>query len=126
MQINLGEEQMRAVVSKAILESLGDEQKTLILTQAVEHLMKAPDDNRGYPYNQDKRNYLQRAFDAASERALGKIADEEMQKPENIEKIRALLGPVLEAALSKSEAWDNMRKALAEAITRAFENQRRD
>ena len=49
-----------------------------------------------------------------------------MQKPENLDKIRALLGPVREAALSKSEAWDNMRKALAEAITRAFENQRRD
>ncbi len=120
MNLTLNEEQMRAVVTKAILEGLGDEQKTLILQQAVEHLMGAPEKS-GYSYKQDNRNRLQIAFDNAAERALEQIAREEMAKPENVEKLRALVGPCLEQALTNSTSYAAIKRAVGSAIAAAFD-----
>lgn len=121
MNLALNEEQMRAIVTKAILEGLGDEQKALIIQQAVEHMMGQPEENRGYPYNQDKRNRLQRAFDGAVEQALTVVAREEMAKPENRDRLRAIIGPLLEKVLTEEADWGPIHRAIGSAISEAFQ-----
>jgi hypothetical protein len=122
MNITLPEDQMRQIVTKAILEGLGDEQKTLIMTAAVEHLLGQPEE-RGYHHNQDKRNRLQRIFDQAAEFAMQQVAREEFAKPENVARLREILGPILTNVLGEPGAY-LMRSAVGDAIGKAFENQK--
>jgi uncharacterized protein (UPF0335 family) len=120
--IQFNEEQMRAVVTKAIVEGLGEEQKTLVIQQAIESLMK-PAKSSGYPV--DNRSVLQVAFDNAVGFALDRVARAELEKPEYVEKMRKLFQDVAAKVLDDdNEGRQLLRDAITSALTEGIRKTR--
>ena len=112
MNIGFNDEQMRAIVTKAIVEGMGEEQKAIIIQKAIESLMGPSNTD---PYAKDKRSKLEVAFDNAANFALNQLAREGFQKPENIARMRALLLVVIDKIFAGEHA-QTVSDAIATAI----------
>jgi hypothetical protein len=119
LDLKFDEGQMRAIVTKAILEGIETQQRDLIIQKALEHLLSPANPNS---YN-DKRSKLEEAFETAVRGAMAKIATEELAKPENTERIRTLFAGVVEKAFSE-EGQVFMRDKMVEALAGAMRKER--
>lgn len=115
MQLNFNDEQMRAIVSKAIIDGLGDEQKQLLIAKAIEGMLGPANPNDYH----DKRTKLEVAFDQAVSQMLAQIAREELERPEYQRKLRALFVEVAEKFFAG--AGSGVATKLATALSTAFD-----
>lgn len=117
--INFSNEEMSALVSKAIIEGLGDDQRNLLIKQAIESLMTV--DNRD-SYGRDKRNRLQIAFDEAVVNHARRVASEELAKDENVAKLHSLVAEAIERLFTgdvRADVIEAMVKGMTELMRKA-------
>jgi hypothetical protein len=122
MNLSFNEEQMRALVTKAIVDGLGDEQKTLLISRAIEGLME-PAKRDQWGQVSDKRSKLEVAFDTAASAAMLQVAREELNKPENVEQLRKLVESSV-ARLFSVEHVEQVTSRLAFALRDALTGQK--
>ena len=111
---------MNQIVSKAIIESISDEQRDLIIQQAVNSLLKAPPRSG---YGVEPQTPIQAAFDNAVSMAAMKIAHDFVAENEQLkDKVRALLAQSAEVLLADeySEFGQKMRKGIAAVMADAL------
>lgn len=111
MEVKIDEEHMRALMTKAVLEGLGQDQRDLIFQKAVESLFQRARPNDYY----DKRTKLEVAFDQAASGLMLSIATEELRKPEHTDRLRSIFDEAI-AKVFESEG----RKKLVETIANAM------
>jgi len=120
--INIPEDAVRSIVSKAIMENLPQETKDDVIRQAVTSLITPPRDTYGRP----SETPLQAAFSQAVHRAVHQIATEMVeQNPQVRQRIADLLGELTAALIRQDDEW-TLRTKIAEAVTTAVINWRRE
>lgn len=122
-KIVFSDEMMRQLVSKAILDGISTEDRTSIITAAVQSLFTVPD--RGQYRYGDKRTRIQEAFDDACGHVARVIATEELQKPERRVQIQQLVADAVDVAMNDNMARSlivtKMAGALADALSKIRE-----
>lgn len=108
MQLNVTDEQLQSVITAAILQSLGTEQRDALMTEAIKGLMELKQDNG---YGRSKRTQLQEAFQNAAYTVANKMAREFFEQDENAQAQMKQL--VIDAWLA---AMTTGREALVERI----------
>ena len=113
--LNLPDEQMREIVSAAILQTVTAENRDALITQAIASLF-APNSS-GYG---SKQSPLQDAFNSAVFAKARQIVIEVLDLDETLNnKIKAIIVEAAEKALS-DEKRDDMINSMASAIAAGF------
>lgn len=121
MNIKLDEEQMRNIVSKAILEGLGTEQKDMLIQGALQYLLSVPDSgNPGFGQRRDGRTVLQKIFDQQLEYYANRICTEYLETGENMQKLRETVIAAVDTHLSNTDTYKDLSQKFASAIGSAF------
>lgn len=117
MEIKLDAEAMAAVASTAIFEQMSEENRNLVLQQALQHLL-SPMKQERYSSTPPK-SPLQEAFELAIRQAAFTAVKEKIENdPELQAKIQELLGPLINSAMS-AEA-ENYNTSLSEHLGSAI------
>jgi hypothetical protein len=112
--VSIDPDTMRTVVAKAILDGLSQEQRDLVIEQAVKALI-TPTKPAGSFGSATGPSPLQQAFDMAVHRACNKVADEILANtPEFQERLRGLFSDTVKSAMQSAD-WDLQRK-ISEAV----------
>lgn len=117
MELKLNSEAAAAVASAAIMQSLTEEYKEQVLSQAVQYLLSPPKGNT--PSFRDGKTPLQEAFEQALTVAAHKaVADRIANDPQLNRAINDLLSPLITAALDEeAKNWDTtLASKLGQAI----------
>jgi predicted NAD-dependent protein-ADP-ribosyltransferase YbiA (DUF1768 family) len=119
-EIKIESDAMQAIVSKAILEGIDENQRKAIMEQAVAALI-AP--RGGDTYGRNKTTPLQDAFDAAVRNVVHEVArDAITDNAELREKVRALVVEAMAGALDKgSKLRERVADAVANSIVESWE-----
>lgn len=116
MDIKLSDAALHTIVSKAILEGMGQEQRDLLVQNAIESLFKEAN-----PSNySDKRTHLEVAYQRAINYTAEKIALEVLERPEFRARVEAV---VVEAVNRQFEGdgRESLVQRMADGIGRAFD-----
>jgi hypothetical protein len=118
MDLKLDANSMQAIVAKAILEGMSEEQRAAILTKAIEALMVERANPNSY---QDRTTVIEDAFNRAAREAVYALAREKFKEPALV----ARLGEVLEGAIKKvfepdSDGAEPLTAILAKAMTQGL------
>jgi hypothetical protein len=109
---------MQAIVSKAILEGIDQNQRDALLEQAVRYLLVAPP-KQGYGAPEPKTP-LQSAFDQAVGVAVNGVAREMVEGNQRLQqRIRELMSEAIESILMEGDTSlaDSVRQSLGEAVS---------
>lgn len=117
LSLNLGEEQMRAIVAEAIVAKLDDAARKQLIEDAVGKVLTP--EKQGYGYGAKEQSPLEVAFQQAVRRLTFEVAEEYIAShPEIRQRIEEALG----AALVKLTQQDyGIRDAIASAVSSALE-----
>ena len=117
MNISMNEEQMTALVSKAIFDGLTQEAKDEMLQKALRHLMTK--DDRSYGHG-PKRTPLEESFQSAAYAVTREIATQKLQTDEafrsNIEALFAELGRKLFEGPLREKLVERMADSVVENL----------
>lgn len=119
--INLSDDQMQALVAKAMFEGMTDEQKSQMITSAIQASLTKPRGDRAYG---EKRSEFQIAFDTAVYTVTNRIA---LEMIESDESFRAQLKGLFADAAAKlfdKEAREPLVTEIAELIRRGLSKDR--
>lgn len=120
MRLDLSDEQLKAILSAAIIEHLGPDNRDKLLRSAIEdHLMK-PESSTGY--RSDPRTRLQVAFDQASFQVAVEIIREELKKEPSRMELEKLVRATIEKVMS--EHIETLATEMAQAFQRAISKDR--
>lgn len=118
MNISMNEEQMTALVSKAIFDSLTQDAKDEMLQKALRHLMTKDDKSYGYG---PKRTPLEEAFQGAASTVTRRIATEHLENDEafkmNLESLFADLGKKLFEGPLRAKLVETMADAVVHNLS---------
>lgn len=114
MTMQLTDDQLRTIVSKAIFDQLEGPKRDEMITKALTQIMTAEKD--GYNYGRRQKSDLERAFQDALSNVSRQICEEWIQKREN----RVRIEDVIRAAIERSMN-DKLVDKISEAISQAFE-----
>jgi len=113
----MNEEQMTALVSKAIFDGLTQEAKDQMLQKALRHLMTKEEKSYGYG---PKRTPLEEAFQSAAFTVTRQIAEDRLSNdPEfkaNIESMFADLGKMLFGEKMRAKLIETMADAVLSGL----------
>lgn len=102
MDIKLDQEQMTTVVSAAILKSIDEDQRNVLIEGAIKHLLTRPPSNNGYGSNQ-RESPLMDAFNSAAAHVAHKLAEEMISGDETLKgKIKSLISDAFEKVFTES------------------------
>lgn len=122
--IQLDDAQLSAVISKAVLDAMsGENRDTLIRTAVTEILTRKVSDRYG------ARTQMEEAFASACSKVAERIALEEMNKTENLAKVRAVVVAGVDKALGDITVGggtlaSKMVEAIAEKVRQAISGDR--
>lgn len=117
--IQIDTEAIQTIAQKAILEGLGQDQRDLIIQQAVEGLLARPKNQNSWRGDHDP-SPLQIAFNNAVSSVAMQIAREVVAEDERVkERIRELMGEVI-AELLGDEGYSEAAEIFAGALTSAI------
>ena len=121
MGISFTNEQMEALVAKAIIDGLTPEQRTEMITTAIKQVLAKPVNQNSWG---DKRSELQLAFDRAVTTVANNIATDMIKNDEAFKaQIKSLFVDVSEKLFS-SERRDEMASNIAGVIEKALTRDR--
>lgn len=117
MNISMNEEQMTALVSKAIFDGLTQEAKDEMLQKALRHLMTKEKSSYGY---EPKRTPLEEAFQSAARIVAHETATVKLQSDEtfktNIEALFTDLGKKLFEGPLREKLLESMADAVVSGL----------
>lgn len=96
--LDINDEAMMAVISKAVLQSITKERQEELLTKAVTSLLQAPRE-AGSRYGHRNKTVLQECFDDAAREVARKKCVEHLNKPDQLDKIERLVSDAAQKAL---------------------------
>src|SRR5882762_7773593 len=100
MDIKLDQEQMTTVVSAAILKSIDEDQRNVLIEGAIKHLLTAPPSNG---YGSTRVSPLMDAFNSAAGRVASQLATEMISGDEVLKgRIRVLINDAFEKVFTES------------------------
>lgn len=117
MDIKIDSTLMREVVSSAIMTSISQEQRNILITNAVKHLL-TPKESAGY--GRQSQSPLEEAFNDAMRLNARRLAEELLQQDTGIQtQLRELITEaVLKLMTNNREATvDKIAAAIAEGIS---------
>lgn len=122
MNLNLNDDALQALVSKAIVDTLTPEMRVNLITSAVKDTLQKAESSNGY--NSDRRSPLQRAFDNACRVEAERFAREQLEKdPVFQEQLQGLFKDVA-AKLFDEQNRDELVSAMADNIRKALTKDR--
>lgn len=121
MDIKVDNDEMNAIVAKAVVDSLTPERREKLITQAVTKMLSA---NPGGPYDRDKRSDLQKVFDDAVYSAATKYARETLLDNADFQvNIESLFADAAKKLFAQ-EHRDDLTSGIAEFIRKALTKDR--
>lgn len=118
MNIQINPDDVKALVSEAILKTLDDEKRATLIKDAIAHLLTPP---TGGGYGYDKTTPLQSAFRVAVEHTARRLCLEMLEQDEGLKgQIRALLTEAMEKAMTtqREKVVNDMAENFASWLTR--------
>lgn len=114
MNLNLNDEQLKTVISAAILQTLSEERRGELLTEALKHLLTP--ERKGY--GQPEISPLQSAFNYQLTCVARDIAGEMLREPEVQARLRSLIVEAVEAAFStnRQRVIERVSDAVADVL----------
>ena len=118
MTMQITDEQVRAIVAKSILESLGPEVREKMLERAIVSIITPPKKGDYGHYGQDKKSDLETQFEMAARIEVQRIVRELVEKDGTIQaRIREVVGGALTKALSSDKLIDTLADGILDAFT---------
>lgn len=121
LNLRLPEEALTQIVGKAVIDALSDEDRNLIIAQAIAQMNK-PNSTGGW--NSDKRSPLQFAFDNAVANLVHKLVAEIVEESEQYAAIKAEVKAMLDRFPSV-ENDDELKTEIVNAVIRHTAEQAR-
>ena len=122
MNLNLNDDALQALVSKAIVDTLTPEMRENLITSAVKDTLQKVESSGGY--NSDRRSPLQRAFDSACRAEAERFAREQLENdPVFQEQLQGLFKDAA-AKLFAAENRESLVSAMADTIRIALTKDR--
>jgi uncharacterized membrane-anchored protein YjiN (DUF445 family) len=119
MEIKIEQEKVQAIISQAILKELGENQRDMLIAQAIEYLLKEQASGSGY--SSTKFIPLHQAFNSAVAHSAQKVARELVENDEQIQaKLKALLTEAMEKVFN--EKRETMVDSMAAAFIKGFDS----
>lgn len=120
MKIELSEENLKSVVSEAIMNSLSLEQRNVLIQNAISYLL-TPTSNSLYD---QKKSPMQEAFNNAISQVAREVVTEEMKSNSEIKlKIKELMANAIEK-MFEPEAQNAIISNIQESFRNAFDRSR--
>ncbi len=118
MDIAIDPKALQTIVSDAIFKSLDEKKRDTLIQAALQHLM-TPAKAAGGWGSREGSTPLEQAFQVACAQAAQKIVTEELQKPEQREKIAAIIHKAFDKAFLSEDGKivDELAKSLVNAVT---------
>lgn len=121
MSLTFNTEQMEALVAKAIIDGLTDEQRSSMIQEAIKGIISKPADPRNY---NDKRSQLQVAFDCAVSAYAEKYARLQLETDETFKSgVAALFTAAIKRLFEDSER-EEIITGIANTIKRGLSKDR--
>lgn len=118
--VNLDNDALKTVLAKAVLDTLTPEKKDELISAALKELIAVPPKPAGpYGYNKE-RSKLEELFDATCADVARGIVREEMNKPENADKIRDLVTRAWEKFLKDEARVEKAVSRMSDALVSAM------
>jgi hypothetical protein len=115
--ISIDDKTVQSLVSKAIVDELGKEGRDLLITQALETLIKPNVNAYG---REEGPPPINRAFEQAVQQASWEVAREVVKEHEELRaKLRELVGDVILDLLGGEEYSSSARTAIAQGFVKA-------
>ncbi len=116
ISVNINSDDLKKLAGEAILRSIDQEKRDLLIKQAIEHLLAGPKDS----YGRATASPLERAFRDAVEAVAQKIVTEELQKDDGVrETVRKLMTDAW-AKMTGPEGYQNLVDRATAALSKAF------
>jgi hypothetical protein len=117
MKLEFNDEQMRNIISAALLQAINPEQKTLLIEGAIQSLLSPSRD--GY----SRKNILQEAFDDAAGTYARRLIEEEFKTNTAFQaQVKELMLKVMERFFKERE--EHVISKLADAMSHALTRDR--
>jgi hypothetical protein len=117
--IHLDDAQLKSIISEAILTSLTEERRAAIIKAAIEWLV-APSENGSY-YG-SRKSPLESAFNSAIADLARKLAAEQLESTEMVDRVRLLITEAAQRALETNR--EKLVENVANAISKGLVNER--
>ncbi len=119
MEIKIEQEHVQQIISDAILKELGEEKRNLLISQAIDMLLKQQTTGSGY--NQRSFIPLHESFNNAAQQVSMKIAREYLESNEDVQnKIKQLLVDAIERVFTTKR--EEIITKIADAFEKGFES----
>ena len=117
MEIKIPDDKMKEIVGGAILKEIGENQRDMLISQAISYLL-TKQENTGY-YNNKSNIPLVTAFNHALEKVVKEVAEDFIK---NDPQIRASIQDLLVKAANQKlkKNIDDISYVMTEAMCRAF------
>lgn len=117
MELKLSDDQLKSLVSEAILNAINQEQRAILIKEAIQHLLQPKD---GSGYHGQRMSPLQDSFNIAVQRVAHDICRDALENNADIkEQIRALVAESFRKALVDERSSTVER--VTEGIVRAMQ-----
>jgi hypothetical protein len=118
IDLKFDQDTMSAIVTKAILDGLGQDQRDLLIQQAVTALVTPA---RGGMYSSTPKTPIQEAFESAATQVCHRVAAEILtQDAAFLERVRELTREAISTAMAAdSSAAEDLRRKILSAIAEA-------
>lgn len=121
--INLDEDTMSRILTQAIIEGIGEDEKNNIIGQAIAYLTQPAKNS----YSRDAKTPLQEAFDTAMGMYVNRVVREYIEKDETVRaKVNAELDVVLGQFGEKLSNQYELRQVVVEAVVGWYADRPRD
>ena len=116
LELGLEQEQLKGIVSEAILRSLDDQKRDALVQQALQYLL-TPQES-GYSYGR-KKTPLEEAFEFAIRSVAGEVVSDHLEQDAQVkERLNGLVAEAFAKALENDR--ERITDRLADAITSAL------
>lgn len=115
MSLNLNDEQLRAAVAGAIIQTLTQEKREELISHAVQALLTPPPTRNSW--DKPLPSPIQQAFDVAVENVAREVAKEQVRSdPALRARLAELITKAVERLMNSDEVLDRLAQAFGAAI----------
>jgi hypothetical protein len=119
--INIDDAAMKSIVGDALLKTLTEENRAILIKEAITHLLTVPEKDRySGRHAPDPKSPLQMAFERAIEHEMAELVREEIKNNEKLRtSLRKMMVEVFDAALDdQADGHSKVVQNVAEQFTK--------
>lgn len=119
-EVKLDESTMRDVITAAIVKTLTEESKALLIQQAIASLLAPSKADSQYRYGEEKKTRLQEIFDQAAYAMAIEVVRATLKEDDRVKaSLRELVAKGLEKALEDAELPGKLASVISEVFSKA-------